>query len=114
MTNCRGAVTPQKQRGRDRGQATIEAVLSLVGSLVLFYGIIVIWGWVNQSLVGRQAEYQRTRVAAGTSPQLGVANPYTQSVLSIFGEESGVIDTTATTGGRSTATRRTDPRALVH
>ncbi len=92
------------------GQVMVEAVLSLIGSLVLLYGIIVIWGWLNKSMVGAQVGYQQTRVQAGSSA-IGKLNTFEQPKLSLFGEVSGTIGSSAGGPGARPPTRRTDPRA---
>ncbi len=95
MTDARSLSRRERRKELD-GQAMVETVVSLVGSLVLLFGMIVIWGWVNQSLVGRQVgdagsvlSYQQTRAEAGQPTTAGVLNPYQQLRLSVFGERSG-------------------------
>ncbi len=93
------------------GQVILETALSLVGSLVLFFGMIVIWDWVNRSLIGREVGdqafqgYQQTRLAAGQLKSAGTEthNPYQQLRLSIFGERAGerlTSDTNNASGSR--------------
>jgi len=52
---------------RKKGQAMIEATVSMVIVVLLLAGITRIWIWGNRQIVERQVRFNSTRVEAGTS-----------------------------------------------
>jgi len=81
-----------RSRGQrhELAQATIETIVALIAGLTLFYGSLKVWTWLDDVLVNRQEQYQRTRRKAASS-QPGMQNPYQQPFLSIFNEASGFV-----------------------
>ena len=57
----------EKLRQNKLGQATLETAITFVIIILLLGGIINIWLWANNQIVRRQLEYNKTRVAAGSS-----------------------------------------------
>lgn len=54
------------QMGTDkRAQATIEVTLAFICFLLLLFGSIKIFIWINERVVRRQEDYEVTRVQAG-------------------------------------------------
>jgi hypothetical protein len=55
---------PQYSRG---GQASLEMTVALIGALLLLFGSLKVYLWVNERLVSRQMSYEATRVAAASA-----------------------------------------------
>ncbi len=54
----------QPRIGKD-AQVSLELAAAFTIILLLFFGIIQVFVWVNQSLVNRQEDYLSQRVASG-------------------------------------------------
>ena len=52
---------------RKKGQAMVEATVSMIIVVLLLAGITRIWIWGNRQIVERQIRFNATRVEAGTS-----------------------------------------------
>ena len=50
------------------GQSTLEMTASLIVLMLLLVGAARIFVWLNERMVYRQSEYERTRVTAGSRP----------------------------------------------
>ena len=65
------------------GQASLEVTVALIGALLLLFGSLKIFLWLNDRLVRRQQAYESTRAAAGRST--GAVMGYEPSeTLSVF------------------------------
>ena len=53
--------------GHNRGQASLEMTVALIGALLLLFGSLKVFLWVNERLVSRQMSYEATRVAAAST-----------------------------------------------
>lgn len=53
-------------RGGRIGQASLELTLAMIGALILLFGSLKVFLWVNERIIARQIAYERSRVAAGT------------------------------------------------
>ena len=51
----------------DKGQASLEMTLALVGALLLLFGSLKVFLWLNSRFVARQQAYEASRVAAGST-----------------------------------------------
>lgn len=56
-----------------RGQASLEMTIALVGALILLFGSLKVLLWSVERVTARQQAYEQSRVAAGSTPQVGVA-----------------------------------------
>jgi len=56
-----------KLKRAKKGQAMIEATVTMVIVVLLLAGIVNIWLWGNRQIVERQVRFNATRVQAGTS-----------------------------------------------
>ena len=56
-----------------RGQASLEMTVALMGTLLLLFGSVKVFVWMTQRLVARQQSYEATRVEAGSVPQVSSA-----------------------------------------
>jgi len=54
-------------RTGNRAQASLETTLAIIGALILFFGSLRIFVWLNQRILARQQSYETTRVVAGSS-----------------------------------------------
>ena len=50
------------------GQASLEMTVALIGSLLLLFGSLKVFLWVNERLVRRQLDYENSRAAAARDP----------------------------------------------
>jgi hypothetical protein len=50
-----------------KGQTTIEVGVGMVVVMLLLFGSLKIFLWLNERMVRRQVAYENTRVAAGAS-----------------------------------------------
>ena len=50
------------------GQATLELSVALIVVMILLVAIVRTFVWFNEKIVKRQAGYESTRVAAGSTP----------------------------------------------
>lgn len=53
---------PGRLIGKQRGQASLEMVLSLICVLVLLLGSVKVFIWANEHLLLRHQDYEKTRV----------------------------------------------------
>ena len=67
-----------------RGQASLEMTLALIGALLLLFGSLKVFLWVNERMVSRQLSYEATRTAAGNHASPGTAWVEPQKRLNIF------------------------------
>lgn len=75
------------RRNRRRGQAAVEMMIAVIGSMLLIVGSLRIWLWMVTTLVERQEAYEATRRRAGRNIFAGCPNGYyTPGRLSVFGE----------------------------
>lgn len=68
-----------------RGQASLEMTLALIGALLLLFGSVKVFVWLNSRFVERQQAYEASRVAAG-STQAGMTWNEPSQKLAIFGD----------------------------
>ena len=52
-------------RHEERGQASLEMTVALIGMLLLLLGSLKVFVWMNERLVARQRSYENTRVSGG-------------------------------------------------
>jgi len=52
---------------KSKAQVTLEMAIALIGVLILLFGTLNLFIWVNKRLVERQQDYENTRVTAGSS-----------------------------------------------
>ena len=57
----------QDSRPKTQAQASLEVTVALIGALLLLFGSLKIFLWINDRLVRRQQAYESTRAAAGRS-----------------------------------------------
>lgn len=71
---------------RRKAQSSIEMVVALICTLILFLGSVKIFSWANSCMVQRQQDYDSSRVEAGSSSGSGVVDTDEGSIprLSIF------------------------------
>ena len=50
-----------------KGQASIEMALAFVGTLLLLFGTLRVFMWMNSRILTREQDYDNTRVDAGSS-----------------------------------------------
>ena len=55
------------QTAAHRGQASLELTLAMIGALILLFGSLKVFLWVNERIIARQRAYEMSRQAAGTS-----------------------------------------------
>jgi hypothetical protein len=55
-----------------RAQVSLELAASFITMLILLFGSIQVFLWVNKQLVTRQQDYEATRVAADGGAELQV------------------------------------------
>jgi hypothetical protein len=60
-------------RRTSRGQSSLEMSAALILVLILLVGAVKLFLWLNASLVYRQSDYEKSRVAAGSTPLTGVS-----------------------------------------
>lgn len=70
---------------RPAGQAAIEFAIALAGSVAFIYVLLNTWRWFNQTLIERQAAFERTRLEAGKPETAGRKVPYQRPLLSLIG-----------------------------
>ena len=60
-----------------RGEASMEMTLALIGALLLLFGSVKIFLWLNERAVVRQQNYEATRLqaASGANPQVQWQEP---------------------------------------
>ena len=68
-----------------RGQASLEMTLAMIGALLLLFGSLQVFVWVNGRLIVRQRNYEQTRQQAAESQTL-VQWDEPSGSLSVFGE----------------------------
>ena len=56
-----------EDRVLEKGQGILESTFVIIIVILLLGGIINIWLWANNQIVGRKLRYNASRVAAGTS-----------------------------------------------
>lgn len=66
---------------REKAQVILELALVFIVFCLFILGIINIWVWGNAQIAGRNNEYEKTRVAAGTDQTPGQAAGYNPSSL---------------------------------
>ena len=49
-----------------RGQASLEMTVAFIGVLLLLFGSLKVFLWVNERIVQRQKSYEATRVSGGS------------------------------------------------
>lgn len=54
-------------KDRRKAQASLELALSLTCALLLLFGSLNLFLWLNRRIVHRQEDYENTRVAAGSN-----------------------------------------------
>jgi len=70
-------------RRREGGaQASLEMTVAIIGSLLLLLGSLKLFLWLNERLVGRHLNYNRTRAEAASSNPDAAYEPTQQ--LNIF------------------------------
>ena len=74
----------QKGRSAQRGQASLEMTVAMIGALILLFGSFKVFLWINERIIGRQMSYEATRQAAGTHGSPGIAWVEPQKRLNIF------------------------------
>lgn len=52
-------------RRQTTGQVLVEMAVSMVGVVMFTYVVLKVWTWMSASIIGRQAEFQSTRIDAG-------------------------------------------------
>lgn len=67
-----------------RGQTSIEMSIAVMCFIVLIFGILQVFSWVNSSLVTRQVDYERETVTVSQSYSYQAASE--PGRLNIFGE----------------------------
>ena len=67
-----------------RGQASLEMTLAMIGALLLLFGSLKVYLWINERLVSRQLAYEATRVAAGSTQPGVFDNSASQLRLDLF------------------------------
>lgn len=67
-----------------KAQVSLEMSVAVMCFIVLLFGILQVFSWLNSSLVSRQVNYESTRYSA-TSSYSYQAPPQTER-LNIFGE----------------------------
>jgi uncharacterized protein (UPF0333 family) len=80
-------INPELRIGRG-GQVSLELAAVFVCILLLLYGTMKVFVWVNQSLVTRQQDFDDTRVSAASSKaeiQVNEADKNKYPPLKIFG-----------------------------
>lgn len=55
-----------------KGQTTLEMTAALVVLMMLLVASARVFVWVNERMVYRQSEYERTRITAGSQPLANV------------------------------------------
>lgn len=72
------------------GQASLELTVALILVMLLLVGSIKVFVWLNERMVMRQLDFERTRVAAGSTPPASVSYTYLDNAspeaLAISGE----------------------------
>jgi len=68
----------------NKGQASLEMTLALIGTVLLLFGSLKIFVWLNERLITRQQRYEATRVLAGSAEPGKMWNEPSQK-LDIFG-----------------------------
>lgn len=48
------------------GQASLELTVAMIGALLLLFGSLKVFLWLNERIIARQIAYERSRVTAGT------------------------------------------------
>jgi len=76
---CKG-----QARALQRGQASLETTLAMLGALLLLLGSVKVYLWVNERLISRQQAYEATRVAAGSTQPGVFDNSASQLRLDVF------------------------------
>jgi len=69
---------------RRDGQASLEMTLAMIGALLLLFGALKVFIWINRRIVLRQQRYEATRVVAGSSNSVTSWNEPTEK-LTILG-----------------------------
>jgi len=69
------------------GQATLELSVALIVVMILLVAIVRTFVWFNEKLVKRQAGYESTRVAAGSTPHENIWLSRQDGVVRSLGEE---------------------------
>ena len=67
------------------GQALLEFAISLIGIVMFMYVLLKVWVWLNTMIVGRQASFQQTRLAAGQQASAGTPVPYQRPPIRLVG-----------------------------
>ena len=49
------------------GQASLEMAVALVGMMLLLFGSLQVFVWINGRVIQRQMDYEATRVTAGST-----------------------------------------------
>ena len=63
-----GAGQRPAKRGRGRGQSSLEMTAALILVLLLLVAAVRIFAWINRRIIWRQADYEATRIQAGSMP----------------------------------------------
>lgn len=71
-------------RDSPRGQVMLEFAISLIGLVMLTYVVLNVWVWMARMIPERQAAFQRTRLAAGSS-EPGKRVRYKPPLLALIG-----------------------------
>ena len=68
-----------------RAQASLELTLAMIGALLLLFGSLKVFLWLNERIIARQIAYERSRVQAGTDASVVQWNEAAKP-LRIFGK----------------------------
>ncbi len=54
--------------GRGRGQSSLEMTAAMIMVLLMLVAAVRIFTWLNRRIIYRQADYEATRIQAGSMP----------------------------------------------
>ncbi len=74
------------QNSRRAAQASLELTLAMMGAILLLFGSLKVFLWVNERIISRQREYECRRLEAGggTRPANETCIARTTGPLRIF------------------------------
>jgi len=58
--------------GRGRGQSSLEMTAAMIMVLLMLVAAVRIFAWLNRRIIWRQADYEATRIQAGSTPHQDV------------------------------------------